>query len=107
MRSTYLINSHLVIFIPQNNPGDRHHHYPHFTDGETGLREVKWKAQGHPTDQTGILFFKLWPYLFILLFGHVAWGTLVPWAGIKPAVSAVETQHLNPWTTKEVPELAF
>ena len=37
----------------------------------------------------------------------MAHGTLVPWPGIKPVPPALETQGLNHWTTKEIPENCF
>ena len=34
----------------------------------------------------------------------MAYGILVPWPGIKPALSAVEMQsHFNHWAAREVP----
>ena len=38
---------------------------------------------------------------------HVACRILVPRPGIEPAPPAVEAQHLNHWTTREVPDLGF
>ena len=29
-------------------------------------------------------------------------GDLVPWPGIEPRAPVLETQSLNPWTTREV-----
>ena len=47
--------------------------------------------------------------LLILIFWpwHTARGILVSQPGIKPTPLAVEGQNLNPWTTREVPELRF
>ena len=49
---------------------------------------------------TIILFHLL--FKFILFFGHVTYGILVPQPGIKPMSPAVDTQSLNHWTAREV-----
>ena len=51
-----------------------------------------------PSFSKNILFF--WPY-------YMACGILVPQAGIKPMVHAVEAQNLNHWTTREVSSVQF
>ena len=38
---------------------------------------------------------------------YAACGILFPQPGIEPTPPAVEGQSLNPWTTREVPELRF
>ena len=43
-------------------------------------------------------FFSFWPQ-------HMACGILVPWPGIEPEFSALETQNLNQRTSREVPSL--
>ena len=39
----------------------------------------------------------------LFLFGHVAYGTLVPGPGIKPVPPSFRVWSLNHWTAKEVP----
>ena len=42
---------------------------------------------------------------FLFVVGKVACGILVSQPGIKPAVSTMEVQNLNHWTTREVPRI--
>ena len=43
--------------------------------------------------------------ILFFVVGKVACGILVPQPGIKPAVSTMEVQNLNHWTTREVPRI--
>ena len=53
------------------------------------------------------------PFIFIHSFIHsfrphrTAWGTLVPWPGIEPTPTAVESRIPNHWTAREVPVLYY
>ena len=49
----------------------------------------------------------LFIYIYTHFFGHMAFGILVPWAGIEPMTPALGGHSLNHWTTKEVQELTF
>ena len=41
---------------------------------------------------------------FFFFFGYAACGILVPPPGFEPAPAALEAQHLNHWTAREVLE---
>ena len=43
-------------------------------------------------------------FFFLFWLHHTACGILVPWPGIEPVPHAVEVQHPNHWTAREVPE---
>ena len=46
--------------------------------------------------------------IIIIIWPHrVAYGTLVPWPGIKPLPLAIEAQSLTHWTPREVPQDLF
>ena len=46
--------------------------------------------------------------IIIIVWPHrVAYGTLVPWPGIKPLPLAIEAQSLTHWTLREVPQDLF
>ena len=46
-------------------------------------------------------------FIFFLFWSHLmACGILVPWSGIEPAPSAVNTQSPNHWTAREFPHSA-
>ena len=53
------------------------------------------------TREAPVLLFKV--FFFFFWRCHTSCGILVPRPGIKPASTAVETQNLNLWTTREVP----
>ena len=51
-----------------------------------------------------ILIFIIFYFLFV---GHVAYGILAPWPGIKSVPPALEVQSHNHWTAREVPGSYF
>ena len=62
-------------------------------------RGVDWKDRAGP-------FLFVFPFFFFWL-SHVACGISVPWPGIEPTPSAVESQNLNHWAAREVPPFLF
>ena len=45
--------------------------------------------------------------IYFIFFGRTACGILVTRPGIKPMYPAVESQSLNHWTAREVPQTRF
>ena len=53
-------------------------------------------------------FKAMWFYFIILkMFWpcYAAYGIFIPWAGIEPLPSALETWNLNHWTARQVPTM--
>ena len=52
-----------------------------------------------------VLFFPCFFFSKYLIFGHMAYGILVPWPGIERTSPALEAWRLSHWTTGKSPAL--
>ena len=69
-----------------------------FCSSHTGLFSFLRQSKSVPI--SGRLLLLVCLLIFIFWLCRTACGTLVPWAGIEPAPSALEGQRLNHWATR-------